>query len=107
MRKLWTLADSRAATREGWAIFSNGAFHEIQRDDEMSLFASDMDAAAHVAERAAAGSYLHIKACIVHTGRLNADTSRVRFSAQFVLTEASSDVTVGKVRIRPKTGGYY
>lgn len=52
----------------GWALFDfdGTGLQEVQRDDEADIFASDADALAYVAKRAAAGSQKHEQALIVH-----------------------------------------
>lgn len=53
---------------KGWDLFDvNGSeLYEIQRDDEMAIFASDDDAIDHVRKHAALGSKRHIEALAVH-----------------------------------------
>jgi hypothetical protein len=61
----WTKADSEAADREGWNLFTSaGSVHgpfTIQKDDEMAVFASDDDAMRHIRSKMDEGSELHIK----------------------------------------------
>ncbi len=51
------------AEPEGWAIFND---REIQRDDEMDVFASDADAIDYVDQMARKGSLLHTSALAIH-----------------------------------------
>lgn len=53
---------------EGWALFEIGhsGLMEIQRDDEMAIFATDDDALAHVERMAAQGSQRHQDALARH-----------------------------------------
>jgi hypothetical protein len=69
MQPKWTCEDSRAAMTEGWDLFEahgNDVLWDIERDDEAAAFASDADAMAHVAARAATGSDLHQRALALH-----------------------------------------
>ncbi|HHK0379474.1 TPA: hypothetical protein ACQQJB_003648 [Pseudomonas aeruginosa] len=55
-------------TYEGWALFEIGHsdLMEIQRDDELAVFASDDEAVDHVKRMAAAGSQRHQEALARH-----------------------------------------
>ncbi len=62
----WDPEHAAAASLEGWDIFecfgSENADWQIQRDDEMAVFADDTDAWFHVWGRAMEGSELHLRA---------------------------------------------
>lgn len=56
--------DNTQAETEGWSIFSanTGPEFQIQRDDEMAIFAEDKDAWSHVIGQANTGSDYHQRA---------------------------------------------
>lgn len=71
LEESWSLECSRAACHEGWDLFEcSRALVLIQRDDDLSVFADDAAAVAHVLERAAAGSSLHRRAMLIALGVL-------------------------------------
>lgn len=58
----WTQADTEKASKEGWCVFSIAdSKDQIQRCDEMAVFASDAHAIEFVLERASS-SALHRRA---------------------------------------------
>lgn len=64
----WTLADSVAATEEGWDLFDiGGGVLDLQRIDEEGVFDTDFEAEQFVKQRAAEGSELHKKAFLCLT----------------------------------------
>ena len=62
-RPEWREEYNAAAELEGWAVFND---NEIQRDDEMDVFAGDWEAVAHVKRLAEAGSAMHLAALCLH-----------------------------------------
>lgn len=66
---VWPPECSLAASQEGWDLFECGsALVQIQRDDDLSVFADDAAAVAHVLEHATAGSALHLRAMLIALG---------------------------------------
>lgn len=58
--------ETQFPSSEGWDLFEVEGKLEIQRDDEMEIFASDDDAIAHVTRMAQAGSQIHQEALSRH-----------------------------------------
>ncbi|MFD1043197.1 hypothetical protein [Pseudoxanthomonas kaohsiungensis] len=62
----WTDADTDTAAAEGWNLFSTDNTApkqlEIQREDDLEKFATDVEALTHVYTKAMGGSALHLKA---------------------------------------------
>jgi hypothetical protein len=54
------------AQHEGWGLFNGG---EIQRDDELNIFANDIEAIEHVRRLSEAGSVLHKVALELHAAQ--------------------------------------
>lgn len=55
----WPPQYDAAALKEGWNVWATDQGLEIQRYDEVEIFADDDEALAHVHRRAAVGSRLH------------------------------------------------
>lgn len=59
---VWTPDDSKKASAQGWGVFECGGEHQLQRDEESSIFLTDDAAAAYVRSRAGLGDELAQKA---------------------------------------------
>ena len=69
----WTAEDDAAARKEGWSVFHVNADHyEIQKCDDLEMFAEDPLAIFHVYDLALTGSALHRKALLFTLAEENA-----------------------------------
>lgn len=69
----WDIEDSAAARKEGWDVFHvNSDHYEIQKCDDLEMFAEDPFAVFHVYDLALTGSPLHRKALLLTLAEENA-----------------------------------
>ncbi len=68
----------------GWRLFDIGGSEMIQRDDEMGIFASDVEAIEHVRRLAAAGSSRHQKVLATHDATSATLTATLNEPAEYL-----------------------
>ena len=81
---VWTKEDSIAASKQGWCVFESVGDEvefQLQREDEMEVFASDDDAAAFVKAKALEGDALAKKAIGVLIQSGSSDVKRYSLMA--------------------------
>jgi len=92
---VWTKEDSIAASKQGWCVFESVGDEvelQLQREDEMEVFASDDEAALFVKTKAAEGDAIAQKAIAYLQQAGSSDIERFALH-QIAVTATESDAS--------------